>query len=68
MPMLITLNGKPLELPAGTTVAGLLERAGFAGRRVAVEVNQTIVPRSQHDQHALAENDRVEIVQAIGGG
>ncbi len=50
------------------TAATLLEASGYAGRRVAVEVNREIVPRSLHAQYALHEGDRVEIVQAIGGG
>jgi sulfur carrier protein len=66
--MHITLNGRPLEVADSTTVNQLLAQAGYGERRVAVEVNQTIVPRSRHAQHTLAEGDRVEIVHAIGGG
>ncbi|MFC4729432.1 sulfur carrier protein ThiS [Coralloluteibacterium thermophilus] len=66
--MQITLNGTPLDTPPDATVAQLLEQAGLAGRRVAVEVNREIVPRSRHGEHRLAEGDRVEIVSAIGGG
>ena len=50
------------------SVAALLDESGYGVRRVAVEVNREIVPRSLHAQHALREGDRVEIVQAIGGG
>ena len=64
----ILLNGEPRELPDGTTVARLLEELGMAGRRVAVEVNEEIVPRSEHAARRLREGDRVEVVQAIGGG
>lgn len=66
--MLITLNGRPHECGEPITVAQLLQEAGYAGRRVAVEVNHGIVPRSLHDEHALREGDVVEIVHAIGGG
>ncbi|WHZ19318.1 MAG: Sulfur carrier protein ThiS [Rhodanobacteraceae bacterium] len=66
--MRIFLNGQPHECAAESTIAGLLAEAGYAGRRVAVEVNREIVPRSRHGQHMLREDDRVEIVQAIGGG
>jgi sulfur carrier protein len=66
--MQITLNGHPRDCGQGTTVTRLLHEAGYAGRRVAVEVNQEIVPRSLHDGHELREGDRVEIVHAIGGG
>ena len=67
-PVSILLNGDPRELPAGCSVAGLLAEAGYGARRVAVEVNGAIVPRSAHASHALAAGDRVEIVQALGGG
>ncbi|MGP1664670.1 MAG: sulfur carrier protein ThiS [Rhodanobacter sp.] len=65
--MHITLNGNPLDCHA-TTVLQLLDEAGYAGRRVAVELNHEIVPRSQHASQLLAEGDQVEIVHAIGGG
>ncbi|MBN8736935.1 MAG: sulfur carrier protein ThiS [Xanthomonadales bacterium] len=66
--MRIFLNGRPHECATPSTVAALLAEAGYADRRVAVEVNREIVPRSRHAQHPLHEDDRVEIVQAIGGG
>lgn len=68
LPMRIQLNGEPFELPEGHSVAALLERLDLAGRRVAVELNLDIVPRSQHATTALKEGDQVEVVQAIGGG
>lgn len=66
--MYITLNGSPRDCAPATTVAQLLQEAGYGSRRVAVEVNHQIVPRSQHMNHVLAESDQVEIVHAIGGG
>lgn len=66
--MHITLNGSPRDCAPATTVAQLLQEAGYGDRRVAVEVNHQIVPRSQHGSHALADGDQVEIVHAIGGG
>jgi sulfur carrier protein len=67
-PLVIVLNGSPRALPAGCSVAALLREAGHGERRVAVEVNGGIVPRSAHEGHVLADGDRVEIVQALGGG
>jgi sulfur carrier protein len=67
-PIQIRLNGEPREIPAGTSIMGLLQLAGYGERRVAVERNAEIVPRSQHDSTALAAYDHIEIVQAIGGG
>lgn len=66
--MRIQLNGESFELPDGATVAALLTRLDLAGRRIAVELNLDIVPRSQHDASTLNEGDQVEVVHAIGGG
>ena len=66
--MRIQLNGEPYELPDGTTVEALLTRLELVGRRIAVELNLDIVPRSQHAETALREGDQVEVVHAIGGG
>jgi sulfur carrier protein len=68
MPVRITLNGEERRLEGALTVAQLLELLGLAGHRVAVEVNHEIVPHSRHGEHTLRENDRVEVVRAIGGG
>ncbi|RUL74390.1 sulfur carrier protein ThiS [Dyella choica] len=66
--MQITLNGHPHDCGDTLTLTELLHEAGYAGRRVAVEVNQEIVPRSQHGAYSLRQGDKVEIVHAIGGG
>lgn len=66
--MRIQLNGEAFELPDGATVAALIDRLDLAGRRVAVELNLDIVPRSQHLTTVLREGDQVEVVHAIGGG
>jgi sulfur carrier protein len=64
----IRLNGVNHALPVDCSVAQLHAEAGLGERRVAVEVNGAIVPRSAHDGHLLHEGDRVEIVHALGGG
>lgn len=66
--MRIQLNGEPFELARGQTVADLLQHLELTGRRVAVELNQDIVPRSLHAETPLSEGDQVEVVHAIGGG
>ncbi|MEO5560692.1 MAG: sulfur carrier protein ThiS [Dokdonella sp.] len=66
--MKILLNGHEREIDAPATLAHLLEQAGYGARRVAVEVNREIVPRSRYDHRALAAGDQIEIVHAIGGG
>lgn len=64
----ITLNGAPQRVDDGATIAALLERLGLGEKRVAVERNGEIVPKSQHAACTLAAGDRIEIVHAIGGG
>ena len=66
--MQIQVNGEPYQLPDAQSVADLLQRLELTGRRVAVELNMEIVPRSQHATTLLAEGDQVEVVHAIGGG
>ena len=66
--MEILINGTGIPVPRDITVAQLLLERGLGDRKVAVEVNGTIVPRSLHSNHALREGDRVEIVHALGGG
>ncbi len=64
----ILLNGQPFEMIGNYSVAQLLERCELTGQRLAVEINQNIIPRSQFESYFLANNDKVEIVRAIGGG
>lgn len=66
--MKLTVNGNLQECPAGTTVTALLEQLSLTGRRVAVERNGEIVPRSEHSLTALVDGDQIEIVVAVGGG
>jgi sulfur carrier protein len=66
--MRIVLNGENRPLDQALTISELLMQMGATGKRVAVEVNQEIVPRSEHANYTLKDNDRVEVVQAIGGG
>ncbi|WP_417530039.1 sulfur carrier protein ThiS [Marinobacter lipolyticus] len=66
--MQVQVNGDGLELPTEATIADLIEHMALTGKRLAVEVNEDIVPRSQHPDFRLNEGDRVEVVHAIGGG
>jgi sulfur carrier protein len=66
--MQITVNGTPREAGEGLSLAGLLAELELAGKRLAVEVNEDVVPRSEHARFTLNDGDRVEIVHAIGGG
>ena len=64
----IVVNGDPRPLPSPATVSALLGEMGLTGRRIAVERNGEIVPRSRHQTETLAPDDRLEIVVAVGGG
>lgn len=64
----ITVNGEAREVPAPLTVADLLVRIGLDTRKVAVERNMEIVPRSTYAETGLAAGDALEIVHFIGGG
>ena len=66
--MQIHLNGEPRDVPEGTTLAGLADMLQLGASRYAIEVNEELVPRSQHAVHVLQAADRIEVVQAIGGG
>ncbi|MBX9913803.1 MAG: sulfur carrier protein ThiS [Pseudomonadaceae bacterium] len=66
--MQIQLNGVAFEVAEAQTVAGLLEQLQLGERRVAVELNLDIVPRSLHASTRLNPGDVLEVVHAIGGG
>ncbi len=64
----LLVNGEARSFPATLSVAQLVESLDLAGKRIAVERNGEIVPRSHHADTALADGDRLEIVVAVGGG
>lgn len=66
--MTITLNGKPHDIPAGTTVARLLTEVAGGHRGSAVVLDGTVVPRSEWDGTVVAEGADVEVVTAVQGG
>ncbi|HUS23512.1 MAG TPA: sulfur carrier protein ThiS [Candidatus Binatia bacterium] len=66
--MQILVNGESRALPPEGALAALLAQLELGERRVAVELNGTIVPRSRWNQVSLHDGDRIEIVHAIGGG
>jgi thiamine biosynthesis protein ThiS len=64
----LTVNGEALDFERPLTVSGLVERLGLDMRKVAVELNREIVPRSTYAAVALQSGDVLEIVHFIGGG
>lgn len=65
--MRIQVNGEPREVAAATVLA-LVEELGLDVRKVAVERNLEIVPKTLHAATPLADGDRIEVVQFVGGG
>jgi len=66
--MHVTINAKNHDIATNSTVAALIEHLALQNKRLAIEVNKVLVPRSLFSRHQLHENDQIEIVQAIGGG
>jgi sulfur carrier protein len=66
--MQLTINGEPRAFDSVSDVAGLVRLLGLDPRKVAVELNLEIVPRSTYGRARLADGDRLEIVQFVGGG
>ncbi len=66
--MRIFVNGAEKEIAGEPTIAELLAQLGLPPARVAVELNRELAPRAEWSARRLAENDRLEIVQFVGGG
>ena len=64
----ITVNGSPRQLVSPVTFSQLLDDLALAGKRLAVERNGEIVPRSRFAESQVADGDRIEVVMAVGGG
>jgi thiamine biosynthesis protein ThiS len=64
----LTINGEVREFADGLTISGLVEQLGLHPKKVAVERNLEVVPKSLHPETVLADGDKIEIVQFVGGG
>ena len=64
----ISINGITRQLPDTTSVSALIEEMGLSGKRIALERNGEIVPRSTFPMQQLADGDKLEVVVAVGGG
>ncbi len=64
----LLINGEPRAFPAPLTLSQLIASLDLLGKRIAIEKNGEIVPRSQHADTRLASGDRLEVVVAVGGG
>ena len=66
--MIVTVNGKPTELPDGLTIDGLLEHLEVRREYTAVALNREVTPKAAYAQTVLKDGDKVEIVRPMGGG
>jgi sulfur carrier protein len=66
--MVVSVNGKPLELPDGTSVAGLLDHLKVKREYTAVALNREITPKASYADTFLKDGDKVEVVRPMGGG
>lgn len=64
----ISINGEARQFKAPLTISELIARLDLGGKRIAIERNGDIVPRSQHTTTSIIDGDRLEIVVAVGGG
>jgi thiamine biosynthesis protein ThiS len=64
----IRVNGDLRPLAAGSTIADLLAELGLGARRLAIAVNRSVIPKSLYGERILEAGDRVEILEAVGGG
>lgn len=66
--MHLVINGDPHEVPGPLSVSALLAHLAIDARRVAVEVNETVIKKARYDDTPVEADDRVEIVNFVGGG
>ena len=64
----VIVNGEERLVADGRTIADLLAELRLGGRRIAVEMNRDIVPRTEYSSRSIRDGDRIEIVQFVGGG
>jgi len=64
----IHVNGERLELPLNSNITDLVVYLGFQNQRIALEINESIIPKSKHSTFLLSDNDKVEVINAVGGG
>lgn len=64
----LSINGEPRQFPAALTIEALIAEMGLTGKRIALERNGEIAPRSTFATQQLADGDKLEIVVAVGGG
>ncbi len=66
--MTLTLNGELLEVVDDSNAHDLIVQLGYENQRIALEINEAIIPKSKHTEFALNAGDKIEIIKAVGGG
>ena len=66
--MKIVVNGEEISLPEDSNIQDLITQLGYEKKRIAIEINEAIIPKSKHQSHTLESLDRVEVINAVGGG
>ena len=66
--MNIQVNGETIQVNSSFTIADLINQLGYQGQRIAVEINEAIIPKSTHAEFVISEYDKIEIIKAVGGG
>ena len=66
--MKIIVNGEKISIPEDSNIQDLVAELGYKNKRIAIEVNEAIIPKSKHQSHLLESLDRIEVINAVGGG
>ena len=66
--MKILVNGERISLPEDSSIEGLIVHLSYQNQRIAIEINESIIPKSNHSSFILQDLDKVEIINAVGGG
>ena len=66
--MKILVNGEKISLPKDSSIEDLIVYLGYQNQRIAIEINESIIPKSNHSAFLLQDLDKVEIINAVGGG
>ena len=66
--MKIIVNGEEISIPEDSNIQDLVAELGYKNIRIAIEVNEAIIPKSKYQSYFLKSSDRVEVINAVGGG
>ena len=66
--MEILVNSKKISLPEDSNIEDLIVHLGYQNQRIAIEINDLIIPKSNHSSFLLKDLDKVEVLNAVGGG